>query len=193
MTVFFTSDTHFGHAAILRYCNRPFSSIEEHDEALIERWNAVVGPKDEVWHLGDFAFHHGRGEETARIFRRLRGRKHLIIGNHEPRSKATLRLPWAEPPAHYREISFAGQRIILFHYAMRTWNACHHGSLALFGHSHGKMPGNSQSLDVGVDAWDYRPVTLDEIKQRMATLPPFTSEDYHKPRSPIEPHQDEGR
>lgn len=72
-----------------------------------------------------------------------------------------------------------GQPLVLCHYAMRVWNRSHHGTLMLYGHSHSNLLGNSQSLDVGVDAWDMRPVTLREIKNRMATLPPYRSEDHH--------------
>lgn len=78
------------------------------------------------------------------------------------------------------ELMLDGHHIVLCHYGMRLWNRSHWGSLSLFGHSHGRLPGNSQSLDVGVDAWDYRPVTLPEILERMQTLPPFVQEDWPK-------------
>ncbi len=61
--------------------------------------------------------------------------------------------------------------VVLSHYAFRVWNRSHHGAIHLYGHSHGNLPGDSQSCDVGVDCWGFFPVTLDEIKARIATLP----------------------
>ena len=63
------------------------------------------------------------------------------------------------------------QRIVLSHYAMRIWDRSHFGTWHLFGHSHGSMPDDptSRSLDVGVDVWNYRPVSYEQIKARMAT------------------------
>src|SRR5947209_20523059 len=98
MTVFFTADTHFGHAGARSFYRRPFASTAEMDHALVERWNAVVGPGDEVWHLGDFAI----GQTPARmadLLGRLHGTKHLIAGNNDP--PATTSLPgWASVQAY---------------------------------------------------------------------------------------------
>jgi calcineurin-like phosphoesterase family protein len=79
--VFFTSDTHFGHTNILKYCDRPFSSTEEMDEEIIRCWNSVVKPDNIVFHLGDFAFGTIAQWETYR--NRLNGHIHLILGNHD--------------------------------------------------------------------------------------------------------------
>ena len=79
--IYFTADTHFGHKAILQYCNRPFETINEMNEALINNWNSKVGPGDIVFHLGDFAF--GGSTIWKSILERLNGRKYLIIGNHK--------------------------------------------------------------------------------------------------------------
>lgn len=78
---FFTSDTHFGHANIIKYANRPFVDVPHMNEALIENWNAVIGPDDEVFHLGDVAL--GPKESWDSIFPRLQGYKILVIGNHD--------------------------------------------------------------------------------------------------------------
>lgn len=80
--VFITSDTHFGHTNIIKYCNRPFTSAEEMDEQLIKNWNSVVGPDDVVIHCGDFALYHDK-EKIAEVVQRLNGRKILILGNHD--------------------------------------------------------------------------------------------------------------
>jgi len=142
MTIWFTSDTHFGHDAIRRYCDRPFASVEEMDNQLIQSWNGVVSPRDEVWHLGDFGY--GPDTRMRSVFRRLNGKKRLIIGNHD--GDAVLGLDWSAPPAHYVETKIDGIRIVLFHYGMRVWNRMLRGSLHFYGHSHGRLPGTRQSL-----------------------------------------------
>src|SRR5207248_7960489 len=81
MSVFFISDTHFGDHRVLNLYPRPFGSVAEMDAAMIERWNAVVGAEDEVWHVGDFARTAALASE---ILPRLNGRKHLILGNNDP-------------------------------------------------------------------------------------------------------------
>ena len=90
MAVFFTSDTHFGHAGARALYRRPFASVPAMDAAMQARWNAVVGPADEVWHLGDFAI--GPGPATmATLLEGLHGRKHLVTGNND--GPATTGLP----------------------------------------------------------------------------------------------------
>lgn len=81
MITWFISDLHFGHRNICRYSNRPFSSIEEMNEVLIQNWNRCVKPSDEIWHLGDFAF--GSINFTKKILESLNGRINLIYGNHD--------------------------------------------------------------------------------------------------------------
>ncbi|MCJ2039884.1 metallophosphoesterase family protein [Methylobacterium sp. E-025] len=172
MKTFFTADTHFGHKGVLAMSGRPFASIEEHDEALIAAWNCVVGPRDEVWHLGDFAM-GSTPERCAAVFKRLRGRKCLVRGNHD--RKRTLDLPWHEQhDILSRKIE--GQRIIACHYPMRAWPGAWRGSLQLFGHTHGMLPDTSQSCDVGVDRWAYGPTTLEEIRARLAVTPTIPEE-----------------
>jgi calcineurin-like phosphoesterase family protein len=86
--VFFTSDTHFNHANVIKYCVRPFASIEEMNRVMIERWNAVVGPEDTVYHLGDFAM--GKPSEWPAFLRQLNGAKKILIrGNHDRSSRQT--------------------------------------------------------------------------------------------------------
>lgn len=81
MKVFIISDTHFGHENIIRYCNRPFRTVEEMDEAMIKNWNAVVTNKDVVIHLGDFCLTNK--ERCIEILNKLNGKKILIKGNHD--------------------------------------------------------------------------------------------------------------
>lgn len=165
MSTFLTADTHFGHASIIRSCDRPYSSAEEMDDALIANWNAVVHDRDVVWHLGDFAY--GDEARVAKLFHALKGVKRLVLGNHDLDNKGRVlktlvRLPW-DHVAHAAEIKHDGQRISLSHYAGLTWSAEHHGAYQAFGHSHGKLLGLPGSVDVGVDAQDYRPISVDEF------------------------------
>ncbi|MFC6740408.1 metallophosphoesterase [Methylobacterium tardum] len=167
MATWFTADTHFGHTRIVNATfstpRLAFSTIEEHDEALVANWNATVGPDDTVWHLGDFSYRcHPRRERA--LFDRLAGVKHLVRGNHD---KSAAALPWASV-RDVGQVVADGQGIWLSHYSHRTWPRLHRGDLHLYGHSHGTLPGDSRSLDVGVDCWDYRPVSLAEIRGRMA-------------------------
>lgn len=169
MTVWFTSDTHYGHARVIEYSKRPFSSVEEMDERLVENWNAVVQPGDRVYHLGDFAF--CPVERATEIARRLNGQKFLIFGNHDKRLRRDGKFVgswiWGKD---LEQIDVEGQRITLCHYAMRVWAKSHHGTWQLFGHSHGTMPDDPHSLqlDVGVDCWDYHPVAFETIRERMS-------------------------
>lgn len=163
----FVSDTHFGHANIIRFCKRPFASVTEMDEAMIERWNERVKPNDVVWHLGDFAFHKSKDELTT-LFNRLNGNKCLIVGNHD--HSDTRRLFWTDVKS-LTTINLGKTPIVLCHYGLRVWDRSHHGSLHFYGHSHGNLPGDNQSLDLGVDCWDFRPVNIDEIRERLRTLP----------------------
>ncbi|TNC13460.1 metallophosphoesterase [Methylobacterium terricola] len=161
MTTYFTSDTHFGDPRVLRIDRRPFPDLATHDAALVEAWNAVVEPDDTVWHLGDFAL--GPPPERVRaLLKDLRGHKHLIVGNND--GPATLSAPDWESVAHYAEIDVEGQHLVLCHYAFRTWNRMGRGVLNLHGHSHGKLKPATRQYDVGVDAWEFRPVTLETIR-----------------------------
>lgn len=164
MATLFTADDHFGHAGILHALRAGFASIQEHDEMLIEAWNATVAPGDTVYHLGDFAL--STPEYAAEVFRRLNGRKVLIAGNHDRRNR---KLPWAEQHDGIREVSVEGRHLVLCHYPMRSWPRAFRGSIHLFGHTHGLLPGTTQSQDVGVDVWSYRPVSLSQILERMAS------------------------
>jgi calcineurin-like phosphoesterase family protein len=171
MMSWFTSDHHFGHAGIIRACNRPFGSTEEMDAHMIQQWNARVRDGDEVWYLGDFSWE--RPEKAANVLSRLNGTKHLVAGNHD--SAAVRALPGWASVQDYAEITVLKTRIVLSHYAMRTWNGIHRGALQLYGHSHGTLAGSRRSCDVGVDAWPrFVPVTLAEVQAHLATLPEKT-------------------
>ncbi len=160
MTAFFTSDTHFGHAGARALYGRPFASVAEMDAAMEARWREVVGPEDEVWHLGDFAIQL-REAAMAALLERLPGRKYLIAGNND--GEATRRLPGWASVRDYAEIALEGVHLVLCHYPFRTWRNSTRGWLNLHGHSHGRLTPMPRQADVGVDAWGFRPVTLAEV------------------------------
>ena len=156
--IYFTSDTHFGDPRVLRIDRRPFSTMAEHDAALIANWNTVVGEEDEVWHLGDVISKRG---DCEGLLGALNGRKHLIIGNNDPETTTGAK-GWASVQA-YAEMLLDGHHLILCHYAFRTWNKMGKKSIDLHGHSHGRLKPMLRQFDVGVDAQGLRPVTLAEL------------------------------
>ena len=156
MAVYFTADTHFGHGGALGLYRRPFASVAAMDAAMVAAWQATVGPGDEVWHLGDFAV--GRRVDAAALLAVLPGRKQLVTGNNDP--AATTAAPgWASVQA-YAEIVVDGVTLVLCHYAFRTWRDMGRGAWNLHGHSHGRLKPLPHQVDVGVDAWNFRPVPL---------------------------------
>ena len=173
MTTFFTSDQHYGHKNICRFADRPFASVEEMDEALIENHNNTVTNQDTVWFLGDFGF--APTNRLKQILRRLNGNKNLVLGNHDKqlsKSRSSfIGKGLLNGIYDYREIYVEKQAIILFHYGMRVWNKHHHGSWHLYGHSHGSLPPHGKSVDVGVDSKEisdeYRPYAFEEVRQYM--------------------------
>ena len=172
MTTFFTSDTHFGDIRILRIDKRPFRTLDEHDATLIEKWNAVVTPSDTVWHLGDFAL--GPSDDRVNeILASLNGGKHLITGNND--GAGTRAAPAWLGVSAYEELEIDERHLVLCHYAFRTWNAMGRGTINLHGHSHGLLKTAPKQYDVGVDIWDFRPVTLDQITTHRRTTRSRTS------------------
>lgn len=158
---FFTSDTHFSHKNIIKYCNRPFASIEEMDVKMMTNWNNVVKPDDLVYHLGDVTF--GNPENLT-----LNGSKILIIGSHDDPKK--LR-PFFTEMSPMMEIKIEGVYITLCHYAMRVWPRSHYQTWHLYGHSHGSLPSIGKSHDVGVDNNNFTPVSFLQICEIMKNKP----------------------
>jgi calcineurin-like phosphoesterase family protein len=165
MAVFFTADTHFGHGGALGLYRRPFAGVAAMDAALLENWNTTVAPDDDIWHLGDVAL--GRtAAQMAALLDRLNGRKHLVTGNND--SAATTSLPGWASVQPYAEIEQDGRLLVLCHYAFRTWNGQRRGAVNLHGHSHGRLAPLPRQFDVGVDARDFRPVTLSQLLTQTA-------------------------
>lgn len=181
MAVFFTADTHFQHGRIIGLCRRPFASYKEMDYAIFRNWNAVVRPDDTVYHLGDVAF--GDMERLLPRLRGLMGKKYLVPGNHDDPEKLIVLSEVFEILPALTEVALPltrrakHVRAVLCHYAMTVWNGSHRDRIMLYGHSHGRLPGSSRSLDVGVDAWNFSPVRLQDVLRRMETLPAFVQPD----------------
>lgn len=163
MTVFFTADTHFGDHRTINIQHRPFANVADMDAAIVARWNAVVGPCDVVWHLGDVA---RRAGDVAGLLARLNGTKHLLRGNNDP--DATLAAAGWASVGDYAEVEEGGRRLVLCHYPFRSWNGQHKGAINLHGHSHGRLKPMPRQFDVGVDVHDFAPVDLDVLLVRKA-------------------------
>ena len=170
--VWFCGDTHFGHANIIKFCDRPFSTANEMDEALIANWNDLIGKDDHVFHVGDFSFH--TADKTIEILKRLNGHKYLIIGNHEKvvlsNDSVKKQFVWIRPAYDLR---IDNDTICMYHYAQRVWNKSHNGSFHLYGHSHGtleKIP-YGKSMDVGVDCNNYFPFPFSMVKSILDERP----------------------
>lgn len=163
MQTFFTSDLHFSHKNIIQYSSRPFRDIEEMNEALILNWNSIVGPEDLVYNLGDVCF--GGPETAPKYLPRLNGRKILILGNHD---KPERMAPYFERIYSYLEITIDKQKFVLCHYPFASWNGLMKGFIHLHGHCHGTLVDRSliHRIDVGVDSWKYKPVSVKTILQR---------------------------
>ena len=157
--IWFTSDEHYGHSNIIKYCNRPFKDVNEMNQILISNFNTVVSNDDTIYHLGDFAFNNHK-----KYLDQLKGNHYLIKGNHEGSDWRQANFKWVKDVAMIR--GFDAQDIFCSHYAHRTWNRAHHGVWHVFGHDHGRLPDYYKSCDVGVDAWNYFPVSWDELKER---------------------------
>lgn len=171
MTLWLTSDTHFGHAAVIAMCDRPFADADEMDAALTERWNALVRPRDTVWHLGDFSL--GPKGTAERRFRRLNGSIHLVRGNHDG-DDVVKGCAWASVHDLASQ-SVNGVRLVLCHYPMLSWrgSAYNRGgtvaSIMCHGHVHGTprdscLPhADPCRVDVGVDMQSMAPVAAEAV------------------------------
>jgi calcineurin-like phosphoesterase family protein len=168
MSIWFTSDMHYGHRKVIDYCRRPFASVDEMNAEMIKRYCAVVKPQDVVYILGDIAFC-----DPGPIVAELPGHKRLIVGNHDQDRLSKLRKCGFEWIADVKEIELEGQYLWLSHYPHRSWPRSSHGSWHLHGHTHGDIRETADigALDVGVDCWGYAPVSWETIRGVLSVQP----------------------
>jgi calcineurin-like phosphoesterase family protein len=155
MVNFYISDTHFDHYNIIRLASRPFTSVDEMNEAMVANWNKAVSKADTVYFLGDFAWNRPKY-----FFDQLNGNKHLIRGNHDQNS---MDLGWTSVQ-DYLELQDGKRRVVLFHYPIIEWNGQFRGAYHLYGHVHNKkLDIAAKAFDVGAEAMGYTPRTLEQI------------------------------
>ena len=168
--IYFTADQHFGHANIIRLCSRPFADVREMDETLMENWNRRVTNRDTIYIVGDLFF---RNEVPAEEYlKRLKGKKHLILGNHD--SMWVRRVNLAEyflSVERLAEIEAGRRKFVLCHYPMMSWNGMGRGSFMIHGHVHEStraqywpiLQNNPNILNAGVDINHFSPVSFEEM------------------------------
>lgn len=189
--IWFTSDEHFGHANVIRFCKRPFKNVNEMRDELIRRHNEKVKPGDLVYHLGDMFWKSLSEQECLDIMSQLNGNHYYIWGNHDECIQNSPKLRgkfiWLKDIARVKRTDIS-PRIVLCHYAMLVWEGSHRGDWQLFGHSHGELskgvPDAAVSkrlaqLDVGVDVWDYAPVSLSELAVAMKEKERMSGKTWH--------------
>lgn len=159
-SVWVTSDTHFGHANIIKYAGRPFDSVEDMNEALVENWNSVVKQGDKVYHLGDVTMN----SKSLDILSRLNGRKVLIKGNHD-----IQKLKFYTP--HFYDIrgshELAG--FIMTHIPVALEQSARYPDGNIHGHLHEKTMDNPWYVNVCVEQTNYTPISFDLINTEKRT------------------------
>lgn len=172
VNIFFTSDTHLGHANIIKYCNRPFNSLEEMNNTIIRNWNNIVKPEDTVFFLGDFCFKNTTGGKegeginvTSDSWRKqLNGDIIFIKGNHDKNNTNNTKLTSAT-------LKMGGYDMFLVHNP-EDYN--HKFKINLVGHVHEKWKykiiNKNLLINVGVDIWDFKPVSFEKLYKFIKSL-----------------------
>lgn len=187
--IWFTSDLHFGHRNVLRFCDRPWDNEKEMGNGLVENWNNTVGDNDIVFILGD-VFWFNDSHSIKKVLSKLKGKYiYIIPGNHDDfKSYHRVdddRIKLCEDVV-VTWITREGkklQEIWLSHYPMMTWPHRENGAYQFFGHIHSKpdkkegvdqdLPLHWNQLDVGCDYWDYKPVSLETLENTIKSRQPI--------------------
>lgn len=156
----FTADLHLGHTNIIKYCNRPFSSVEEMDKIIIDNIFSCIKSKDILYVLGDISLNRNITLNFLKKLFNSEIKYFLIIGNHDNFPK-DFNVP------KIIDIKINEQKITLCHYAMRTWNCSCHGAWQLYAHSHGTLKPVGKQWDVGVDNNNFKPLSFEQIVEIM--------------------------
>jgi calcineurin-like phosphoesterase family protein len=178
---FYSSDTHYFHKNVIKYCNRPFKDVSHMNEMLIAKHNSVVSP-DDTWHfVGDFAF--CGAQKHSEILNRLNGYKIIYMGNHDMQNykpEKMLKLGWDEAYDKPVDREYRGKKFRFCHFPFD--NQDHEDSVVRYkeirpsregcdylicGHIHEKWGVLDNMINVGVDCWDFTPLSLDQIFERL--------------------------
>ena len=167
----YIADTHFGHKNVIFFDHRPFPDTESMDEAMIYLWNWRVQNDDDVWIIGDFWYKGNKG--PVNYLRRLKGKKHLIIGNHDVKLlKNKQAVSCFESIDQMTDFADDGKHIILCHYPMAEWKRSRSGSILIYGHIHTKKDETyqymvsrypEQAFNAGCMINRYAPVSFREL------------------------------
>jgi calcineurin-like phosphoesterase family protein len=160
MKYWFISDEHYGHENIIKYCDRPFKDVQEMDNEIIKRCNSLVKSGDFLVHGGDFTLK----KDAEQYIRRLNGQHIFLRGSHD------YWMDGAYGDDYFDQIwekKIDSIYVVVCHYNMRTWPRSFHGSIQLFGHSHGKLTPRENQFDISVEANNYYPVCMDDIKKKL--------------------------
>ena len=158
--IWVTSDTHFGHENIIKSCNRPFSNVEEMNEALIKNWNGVVKDGDTVWHLGDVMM--GDRGKMPYILPRLNGKKYLIPGNHDNYTDDLFR--HFAKVVHWR--AWKNEGLLFTHVPIHPDGLSFGDPVNVHGHIHGRVLDDPRYRNVCVEQTNYTPVNFDELRRK---------------------------
>lgn len=167
--IYYIADMHFGHANIIKYCNRPFKSVEEMDSVLVRNWQKRVKEDDTVYIVGDIIYGHKNPEV---ILEQLPGKKILIEGNHDRSWKKKVDVEkYFEDIELMAEIKDNGIRVVLCHYPLMTWFEFGKGTYHVYGHIHDNinvpywslLMEMEDALNAGADINNFYPVTLEEL------------------------------
>lgn len=176
---YFSSDFHLGHTNVIKFDNRPFADIGKHDAAIIRNCQELIQPDDDFYFLGDFAFKNKYKLEN--YLSQIPGNKFFIKGNHDHSKDIKTFEKYGTFLGNLAEVKIEGQDIVLCHYKMFTWRGSHRGTWHLYGHSHGSAEHIQigKSFDVGINLWNYKPVSFEQVKRKMNTLS-FKPVDHHE-------------
>ncbi|MBR6483651.1 MAG: metallophosphoesterase [Clostridiales bacterium] len=166
---YYIADPHFGHERIITLCSRPFKDADEMDRVMIERWNKAVTDKDDVYIIGDLC--HRSLLKPSEYLRMLKGRKHLITGNHDDVIfKDPDALSMFESIDQMKTVKDNGKKIFLCHYPVAEWPGYFSGTCHFYGHIHNTknksyeiMKELDNAFNVGAELLDYTPRTADKI------------------------------
>lgn len=192
--IYFIADTHFGHGNIIRSCGRPFACVDEMNEALISNWNERVKLTDSVYIIGDMFF---RRREPECILKRLRGKKHLIVGNHDADwMKKVDTDKYFRSVNQLLEVSDGAHAITLCHYPLLTWNR-EKRSFMIHGHIHNTtdldfwplLVSRENVLNADVDINGFKPVTLKELLENNAEFKQRNHSAFISPHDPLKPEE----